>query len=231
MNIAIIPARSGSKGLPDKNIKPLAGKPLIAYTIEAALNSGVFDEVMVSTDSEHYAEIARDFGADVPFLRSEGASSDGASTWEVIREVLGNYRAMGREFEAFCILQPTSPLRNAQDIREAHSLMNKASVAVVSVCEADHPPTWCNILPEDNSLEGFIARTGGGQRQSFGKFYRVNGAIYFVRTGAISSDTYLYRKGSYAYIMPRERSIDIDTELDFRFAEFMLGLKSQGHKE
>ena len=110
-NIAIIPARSGSKGVIDKNIRDLHGKPLMAYTIEAALGSGVFDEVMVSTDSEKYAQIAREWGAAVPFLRSERTSTDSASSWDMVDEVLGEYEKRGRIFDTFCLLQPTSPLR------------------------------------------------------------------------------------------------------------------------
>ena len=108
-SIAIIPARSGSKGLPDKNIKPLNGKPLLAYSIEAALASGLFDTVHVSTDSERYAGIARRYGADEPFLRSAETSSDTASSEDAIREVLRRYEEMGQRFDAFMLLQPTSP--------------------------------------------------------------------------------------------------------------------------
>ena len=107
-SIAIIPARSGSKGLPDKNIRPLNGKPLLAYSIEAALASGLFDTVHVSTDSERYADIARQYGADEPFLRSAEASSDTASSEDAIREVLRRYEEMGQRFDAFMLLQPTS---------------------------------------------------------------------------------------------------------------------------
>ena len=103
-NIAIIPARSGSKGLPDKNIKLLQGKPLLAYTIEAAIKSGCFTEVMVSTDSEKYAEIAWEYGAKVPFLRSKVMSSDTASSWDMVEEVLDNYKQLNQEFDSFCLL-------------------------------------------------------------------------------------------------------------------------------
>ena len=143
-NLAIIPARSGSKGLPDKNIKPLLGKPLMAYSIEAAIASGVFDEVMVSTDSEKYAEIAKSWGANVPFLRSKVTASDTASSWDMADEVLNNYRdKFGLTFDTFCLLQPTSPLRTAENIRAAYYLYSqKAKFAVVSVCETEHFPLW-----------------------------------------------------------------------------------------
>lgn len=225
-NLAIIPARSGSKGLKDKNILPLAGKPLIAYSIEAAKESGQFEEIMVSTDSERYAQTAREWGASVPFLRSEATATDTASSWDAVREVLEGYRRLGRSFDSVCLLQPTSPLRTAEDIRGAYELYRKvARVAVVSVCEADHSPLWCNHLPEDQSLAGFIPRAADAPRQKAGKYYRLNGAVYIVETGALLEDDFLYRKGSYAYIMPREHSVDIDTAEDFRLASFYLGCR------
>ncbi|MBR5422079.1 MAG: acylneuraminate cytidylyltransferase family protein [Lachnospiraceae bacterium] len=222
-NLAIIPARSGSKGVTDKNIRELCGKPLMAYTIEAALISGEFEEVMVSTDSEHYADIARSFGAEVPFMRSVENATDTASSWDMVAEVLQNYGEYGREFETFCLLQPTSPLRSAEDIRAAYRLYReKAEVAVVSVCRAEHSPLWCAHLPEDQSLDGFIDAEKTQQRQSCGVFYRLNGAIYIVNTTSFSEDRYLYRKGSYAYRMDERNSVDIDTELDFEFAELLM---------
>jgi len=115
-NIAIIPARSGSKGLKDKNIKPLLDIPLLAYSIRAAKDSALFDEIMVSTDSDDYAQIAKDYGASVPFLRSAKTSSDTAGSWDVVTEVLSQYQTSGRYFDTICLLQPTSPLRIASDI-------------------------------------------------------------------------------------------------------------------
>ena len=222
-NIAIIPARSGSKGLKDKNIKELLGKPLIAYSIEAALNSGCFDEVMVSTDSEKYAEIARQYGASVPFLRSEATSSDTASSWDMVDEVLKGYQKLGREFDTFCLLQPTSPLRTSGDIKGAYQFYeDKASFSVVSVCEAEHSPLWCGHLPESKEFDNFIDVESMKQRQAGGKFYRLNGAIYIVNIERFKTDRFLYQKGSYAYIMRQDQSVDIDTDIDFQFAELLM---------
>lgn len=222
-NIAIIPARSGSKGLKDKNIKLLNGKPLMAYTIEAALKSEQFDDVMVSTDSEKYAEIAKSFGAKVPFLRSAETSTDKASSWDTVAEVLGRYAENGQTFETLCLLQPTSPFRTAEDIKKAYKLYNsKASFAVISVCEAEHSPLWCGHLPESGEFLNFINQDAMKQRQAGGKFYRLNGAIYIVNCEKFKTDRYFYQSGSFAYIMPQERSIDIDTALDFRMAEFLI---------
>ena len=222
-NLAIIPARSGSKGLKDKNIKLLDGKPLIAYTIEAALKSGEFDEVMVSTDSEEYAAIARQYGASVPFMRSEETATDTAGSWDVVEEVLQGYEKLGKSFDTFCLLQPTSPLRDAGDIAGAYGLFReKADFAVVSVCEAEHSPLWCGHLPEDGEFTDFIDADAMKQRQAGGKFYRLNGAIYIVSCAKFRESRYLYQKGSFAYVMSQQKSVDIDSELDFRMAEFLM---------
>lgn len=224
-NIAIIPARSGSKGVKDKNVRNLCGKPLIAYTIESALGSGEFDEVMVSTDSEKYAEIARQYGAKVPFLRSAATASDVASSWDMVEEVLNGYRELGQEFNTFCLLQPTSPLRSADDISKAYQLYReKAGFAVVSVCEAEHSPLWCGHLPVNNELVDFINSDAQKRRQDAGKYYRLNGAIYIVNIMRFKEEKNLYQPGSFAYIMSQERSVDIDTEIDFKLAEVIMNM-------
>ena len=222
-NIAIIPARSGSKGLKDKNIKELCGKPLIAYTIEAAIKSGQFDEVMVSTDSAHYAEIAKKFGASVPFLRSKETASDTASSWSMVEEVLQKYSQIGKNFDTFCLLQPTSPLRGAENIREAYELYKeKASFAVVSVCETEHSPLWSGNLPANHEFIDFVSETSTKQRQAGKKYYRLNGAIYIVDIERFCKEKFLYTRGSFAYIMSQNQSVDIDTEIDFYLAEVLL---------
>ena len=222
-NIAIVPARSGSKGLLDKNIRELAGKPLMAYSIEAALESECFDEIMVSTDSEEYADIARKYGASIPFLRSASTSSDTATSWDMVEEVLLGYKKRDREFDTFCLLQPTSPLRTSDDIRKAYKLYEeKATFAVVSVCEAEHSPLWCGNLPKSNEFIDFLDPDSMKRRQDMGKFYRLNGAIYIVNIEKFQKDRFFYQKGSFAYIMPQDCSVDIDTGIDFNFAEVLL---------
>ena len=222
-NLAIIPARSGSKGIKDKNIKELAGKPLIAYSIEAALQSNQFEEVMVSTDSDSYADIAKKHGASVPFLRSDATSTDTASSWDMVDEVLKKYQESGRKFDTFCLLQPTSPLRTAEHIRLAYDLYKeKASFSVVSVCEVEHSPLWCGHLSPSQEMDNFIDVDNMRQRQAGDKFYRLNGAIYIVNIKHFMKDRFLYQKGSYAYIMAQDESVDIDTELDFQLAELLI---------
>lgn len=222
-NIAVIPARSGSKGLPNKNILPLNGKPLLAWSIDAARQSGMFDTIYVSTDSEKYADIARQYGAEVPFLRSTKTSTDTASSWDVLKEAIKNYQNLGKTFDFLMMLQPTSPLRTAEDICGAFQVMKQQNAAtVVSVCSADISPLWCNTLPENQCMDGFLSPVALFPRQALPQYYQLNGAIYlfliddFLKRGEIA-----YDQGCYAYIMPRERSIDIDEAVDFAIAEVL----------
>lgn len=219
-NIAIIPARSGSKGLPDKNIKMFCGKPLMAWTIEAALKSKQFEEVMVSTDSLKYAEIAKEYGAQVPFLRSETMASDTAGTWDTVREVVENYKKFGKEFDAFCLLQPTSPLRKAEDIVAGMQLFREKNAdSVVSVCKLEHSISTCNVLKSDLSLNGFFDSSRSGRRQDAEVYYRINGALYIQKISELIQCKNLYGPKSYAYVMDKIFSMDIDDEIDFVQAE------------
>lgn len=223
-SIAIIPARSGSKGLPDKNIKPLGKKPLMWYSVNAAIESGMFDEIMVSTDSEEYAQIAESCGAKVPFLRSEANSGDAAGTFDAVREVLEYYRQSGREFENVTVLQPTSPFRRGEDIKNAFNLFKeKNAKAVVSVCKAEHPIFWYNTLDENLSMEQFAQSVkNAARRQEAETYYRLNGAIYIVDVNVVLSKKSLYEKDCFAYIMEEKNSVDIDTIDDFEYAEFLI---------
>ena len=222
--IAIIPARSGSKGLKDKNIKELNGKPLIAYSIEAALASKMFDKIFVSTDSQKYADIAIQYGADASFLRSEENSSDTAGSWDVIREVISKLKDIGEEYDEVMLLQATSPLRTVEDIVKSIELLHeKKGNAVVSLTECDHSPIWCNTLPEDKSMDNFDREEYKDlPRQMLPKFYRYNGAIYLVTAEELQKKEHMLEKGCYAYVMPQNRSIDIDTALDFMIAETIM---------
>lgn len=223
-HLAIITARSGSKGLKDKNIRLLCGKPLLAYSIEAAIQSGMFAKVFVSTDSEQYAEIARTYGADVPFLRSEEIAGDHASSWDAVSEALRQYEGLGQYFDTVTLLQPTSPLRNADDIIKGYQLFYKKEADyVISVSQTEHSPLWCNTLPDDMSMDQFISKEIYTKpRQELPAYYRINGALYIARVSALGGVSDMYRQGCYAYIMPAERSIDIDTTFDFRLAELLM---------
>ena len=230
-NIAVIPARSGSKGLPDKNIREINGKPLLAYTVEAALNSNCFDTVHVSTDSEKYAAIARKYGADVPFLRSAELASDTANTWDAVREVLRRYAEIGKTFETVMLMQPTTPLRTGEDVQAAYKLMNeKKAKSVIAVCEVDHSPLWCDMIPEDGNMKGFGRKDlAWVTRQELKPFYRVNGAIYLltVSDNSIAGDDDIYENDCYALFMDRKKSIDVDCEDDLDLVEFMLARRNR----
>lgn len=219
--LAIIPARSGSKGLKDKNIKKFNGKPLLAYAIEAAINSNVFKEVIVSTDSEVYADIAKVFGAHVPFLRSKALADDHASTNDVITEVL-SWVDMG-EFKQFMLLQPTSPLRTANDIVSALNLFTEKNAnAVVSLCEVDHSPLYTGLIPESLCIDKFLSKDISYRRQDLPKYYRLNGAIYLSDIDYFLKYKNFYEEKCFAHIMDKRRSVDIDDEFDFELASFLL---------
>jgi CMP-N,N'-diacetyllegionaminic acid synthase len=224
-NIAIIPARSGSKGLKDKNIRLLTGKPLMAYSIESARKSGCFSEVMVSTDSAEYQRIAVEHGANVPFLRSEAASTDTAGSWDVVCEVLDGYAEMGKYFDTVCLLQPTSPMRTADDIERAYKIYSENNAdAVTSVCEADHSPLWCMTLPENRSLKEFRSQShGNAPRQKLEQYYRLNGAVFIRKIRYDGGKSVICDTEEFAYIMDKRRSVDIDTIEDFEYAEFLAG--------
>ncbi|ENB7662529.1 TPA: acylneuraminate cytidylyltransferase family protein [Enterobacter cloacae] len=222
IDIAIIPARAGSKRLANKNIKLLGGKPLIAWTIEAAINSGNFDLILVSTDSQEIADVAIAAGASVPFLRPAELASDTASTNDVVSHMVNWVEEHHDIVNLVTILQPTSPLREAKDIQNAMVLYaEKKATAVVSVCEVEHPIEYCNHLPADCSLNGFLSKASLKRSQDFEITYRLNGAIYIFDRKFVGALSEIYSEGSYAYIMKKEKSVDIDDEFDFKLAEFI----------
>ncbi|MBR5116390.1 MAG: acylneuraminate cytidylyltransferase family protein [Lachnospiraceae bacterium] len=221
--LGIVIARSGSKGLPDKNIKDLCGKPLMAYSILAAKDSGCFTKTMVSTDSRVYAGIAESYGAEVPFLRSDSTASDHADKWEVVREVLDRYAERGEHFDDVCVLQPTSPFRRPEDIQNAYRIFDEKSAnAVVSVCACEHPPVWSGRLGADGNMDDFNRPEMFTPRQQLGEYYQLNGAIFIAQTKIVYAGTSIYESKCFAYIMEREQSIDIDSERDFRIAAIMM---------
>ncbi|MBE3573283.1 MAG: acylneuraminate cytidylyltransferase family protein [Moorella humiferrea] len=222
--LGFIPARAGSKGVPGKNIRPLAGKPLIVHTIETARTSGVFDFLLVSTDGEEIARIAREAGAEVPFMRPAELATDAARGIDVLSHAMAWCEEHGRLYDWVMVLQPTSPLRAVEDILGACQLMlERRAQAVVSVCEVDHHPWWCNTLPEDLNMENFIRpEILGLNRQELPVFYRLNGAIYLGEWEFLKKGSSFYGPRTYAYIMPWVRSVDIDSKIDFTLAEILL---------
>lgn len=220
--LAIIPARGGSKRLPRKNVLDLAGKPLVAWTIEAALGCSYIDDVMVTTDDEEIAEVAKLFGANVPFLRPAALASDTATTYDAIKHTVDFYQdQLGKSFDYVVLLQPTSPLRTTQHISEAIELLSQNDAdAIISVCEVDHSPLWSNTLPEDHSMSNFIRDEVKNKRsQDLERFYRINGAIYICRlVTLVRQKTFFIDNSIYAYPMSIENSVDIDTNMDFSIA-------------
>ena len=222
--IAIIPARGGSKGLPGKNIIPLCGKPLINYTIEAALKVDYIDTVMVSTDNYNIAQIAKNAGAEIPFIRPSSLATDTATSFDVVLNCIKWYKIQNITYDYFILLQPTSPLRTYEDINLAVDLLiTKKAKAIVSVCESDHHPFWMNTLPLDQNMNFFekqeYANIG---RQQLPIFYRFNGAIYLSEVNYFLEQQSFLGAKTYALIMDKMHSIDIDDHLDLKFAEFLM---------
>ena len=223
--IAIIPARGGSKGLPGKNIKLLNEKPLMVYTIEAALQSKLIHRVIVSTDDKKIADIAIASGAEVPFLRPGYLSTDTALAIDNYIYTLDRLNKGTREqISEFIVLQPTSPLRTSSDIDNAIELFKQKNAdSVISYTEESHPVFWHKKINKDLSFID-IFKNKLANRQDFEKSYYPNGAVFVFKTDLIKNKKY-YSKKSFAYIMPRRRSVDIDTLDDFKFAEFLFSQK------
>lgn len=229
--IAIIPARGGSKGIVGKNIKLLNGKPLIAYTIEAALNSKKIDRVVVSTDYEDIKEISVQYGAEVPFLRPDFLATDAASSLDVFQYTLHRLEQEEQiEFENFVVLQPTSPLRTTIHIDQAIALFEeKNAKAVVSYCKEQHSVFWHKFLDSDGKLVSIFNGNFVKNRQEMKPSFYPNGAIYVFDKKYIFN-TKDFTENCYAYIMDREYSVDIDTMDDFLYAEFLLQQQNERKK-
>lgn len=226
--LAIIPARSGSKRLPGKNIRGLCGKPMIAWSIEAAIQSEYVDKVIVSTEDEHIANIAREYGAEVPFMRPGYLATDEATTVSVIRDVLLKYKKSGNIFDYVIVLQPTSPLRTSGHIDESiRIIVERSASSVIGVVKVTHPVEWSSRLGSDGSMTEFIPIGVGKTRsQDYNERHRICGAIYVCNVGMILSKKPAFiDDGSIAYIMDEVSSLDIDNELDFLLAEYILTRK------
>ncbi len=223
--LAIIPARGGSKGLPKKNIRSLAGKPLIAYTITAAKQAKHVDPVVVSTDDDEIALVAKKYGAEVPFLRPPELATDDAAAIDTFIYTIKRLREdFGQDHRECVVLQPTSPLRDARDIDNAIALFyEKQADSVISVSELTHPPHWAKKIDAHGILRDYFdAPVGSLNRQALEKAFMPNGAIYVFKSALLMGKYSYYSDKTYAYVMPRERSIDIDDQWDFEFAEFMM---------
>src|SRR3989304_87172 len=222
--VGIIPARGGSKGLPRKNVLPLRGKPLIAWTIEQAQASTCLDKVIVTTDNEEIASVARTHGAEVPFMRPRELASDNAKTIDVIYHALDWFEENFETFDIVVLLQPTSPLRRSTDINNVvEMLFSQKAGAIISVCETEHHPCWSNTLPHNRCMADFLRpELMNKNRQELPTYYRLNGVIYAAYCTYLKNKHGFFGSETFAYIMPKERSIDIDTKTDFNFANYLL---------
>lgn len=217
--LGLIPARGGSKGIPRKNVLDLAGKPLIGWSIEVASASKYLDAVVVSTDDLEIAKVALDFGAEVPFLRPPEFSSDTASGVSVILHALSELRG----YDMVVLLQPTSPLRSVHDIDGCiEAIRNSNASTVVSVCEASTHPAWTYEIDNAGRLKSFYEVERACRRQDLPKAYALNGAVYAATVRRLCETSRLVDQDTISYIMPPERSVDIDTMIDFRMAELLL---------
>lgn len=224
--IALIPARGGSKRLPRKNVLPFGDKPLISWTIEAALRAKFVDEVVVTTDCTEIASVSKKSGASVPFLRPPELATDTATTSSVLEHAITTLGCSSEDI--IVLLQPTSPLRTSSDIDSALELLHKRSAnGVVSVCECEHSPIWTGVLPKEGHMGDFLPKELTGVRsQDLPVHYRLNGAIYaFTVHSLLSQKGIHYSVDVYAYVMSQTRSADIDSELDFSIAETLLKKK------
>jgi len=222
--VGLIPARGGSKGVPGKNIKLLGGKPLIAWTIDAARASGLLDRVMVSTDDPDIAETARRYGAEVPFVRPASLAVDETPALDVALHALDWLESQGALPEYLVWLQPTSPFRTGEDIAAGIALMEHSQApAIVGVCEARVHPLYVVKINPDGALEPFMPGAAGKtRRQDLPDAYQVNGAFYLNRSLALRQDRSFIPNGTRPLIMPPERSIDIDSAWDFFLAQTIL---------
>ncbi|MFQ6859898.1 pseudaminic acid cytidylyltransferase [Collinsella sp.] len=218
-SICIITARGGSKRVPRKNIKEFCGKSIIAYSIEAALASGVFDTVMVSTDDDEIAEVSRGCGAEVPFMRSEAASSDYATTADVLCEVLDEYQRRGASFDTICCLYPTAPFVRASELREAASILDGGASSVIPVTSFDFPPLRGFKVGEDGSVGYAFPEYAQARSQDLPEMVHDCGRFYFANTEAFKRSGSFITERTRALRIPSKYVQDIDTLEDWEIAE------------
>lgn len=221
----IIPARGGSKGIPHKNIKPLGGKPLICHTIDAARRAGAAPEnIIVSTDDPAIAEVARQHGQPVPYMRPAELATDTSGSREVMLHVMDWADREGMKYDCVVLLQPTSPMRTAADISGALALYNPDLDMVVSVCEAASNPYYTCF--EQEGPEGYLHISKGDglytRRQDCPKVWEYNGAVYIINPESLRREPLGAFKRRLPFVMPRERSIDLDTPTDWLIAETLI---------
>lgn len=217
--ICIIPARGGSKRIPRKNIKSFLGKPVIAYSIDAALRSGIFEEVMVSTDDEEIAEIARQYGASVPFMRSSETANDYAGTEDVISEVIERYRALGQEFETICCIYATAPFVKSERLYKAYGKLNENTDAAFSVVSYSYPIQRSLRINKNGYVEMKFPQYLDARTQDLEETYHDAGQFYFVKTDSFFKEKTLWCRRTAPIILSELEVQDLDTETDWQLAE------------
>jgi pseudaminic acid cytidylyltransferase len=220
MRLAIIPARGGSKRIPRKNVRAFRGKPIIAWSIDVARRSGLFDIVMVSTDDDEISQVARDAGAETPFQRTAEASSDVASTAAVLEEVLASYEAAGQAFDTACCLYATAPLAVAEDLERGYRLLVDGPHDVVLPVTAFDYPIWRSLARDpDGSLKPNFPEHIPARSQDLPTAYHDAGQWYWFKTAPFRAHRALLGPQSGSVIIPSSRVQDIDTEEDWALAE------------
>lgn len=215
--VAIITARGNSKRIPRKNIKDFLGKPMLAYAITSAISAGIFDEVMVSTDDEEIAQIARQYGAQVPFMRSEKTSNDYAVTFDVVDEVVTQYQKQGKIYDAVCCIYPCVPFLKATTLQNAYKKL-EGHDAVIPVCKYPVPIEWAMKLEKD-ILVPYDHQAQQIRSQDIVPKYYDAGMFYFCRTKSLYERNSLVPFDTTAYIMDEMECQDIDTPADWEMAE------------
>ena len=219
-NLCIIPARGGSKRIPRKNVKPFLGKPMLAYSIEAALSTGLFDEVMVSTDDKEIAEIAQQYGAKVPFMRSDATANDYAGLNEVIVEVDKTYIGLGRTFDNICCVLSTAPLIQAEDIINAFNKLNESGFeCVYPIVEFSYPILRALSMDDNGNLAMIWPEYSNTRSQDLKPAYHDAGSFYWIDAKAYRQDYSFDNLKTTGSVMDELKVQDIDTETDWKFAE------------
>ncbi|MCI6893965.1 MAG: acylneuraminate cytidylyltransferase family protein [Bacteroidales bacterium] len=225
--VFVIPARGGSKGIPGKNIKPLCGKPLIAYSVEVARQLADDRDICVTTDDERIAQVVKNMGLDVPFMRPDYLATDGCGTYEVLLHAVKFYEELGRDYDTLVLLQPTSPMRTAEDVQAAIDAYTPDIDMVVTVTEAASNPYYNCYETDEN---GFLHISKGDgcytRRQDAPKAWEYNGAVYVINIESLKKGPLGSFRRRKMVEMSRERSVDLDTPLDWMVAEaIMSGMK------
>lgn len=227
---AIITARGGSKRIPRKNIKPFCGKPILAYSIEAALGSGVFDTVMVSTDDEEIAQIARQYGAEVPFFRSEQTANDFAATHQVVEEVLSEYEKRGIRFDAVCVIYPTAPFITAERLKGAMELLaEKEADGILPVVRFSFPPQRA-VIVADGYMQFKWPEHRLTRSQDLEPYYHDVGQFYCINTASFAVQKNMVMEKTIPLILSELEIQDIDTEEDWKLAELKYRLLQEKEK-